>query len=72
MANTLFSLGKRTDRLVHHQWRRLQCRHPISQTADVLSQKAGAHFLRFLPATAVKMIPVTKRSSEGAKFIKLF
>jgi hypothetical protein len=66
----LFSLGKWTRRLIHFQPRRLQDRHAVTQTADILSQKAGAHFR--LPASEVKMIPATKRSRPKSGIIKFF
>jgi hypothetical protein len=69
-AHRLFSIGAHADRLVHHQPWRLQGGNAIAEIADVLSQKAGAHFC--LPASAVKMIPVTKRSANYAKFINFF
>jgi hypothetical protein len=65
-----FSFGKQANRLVHDQRRRLQGRHAIAKITDVLSEKAGAHFL--LPAWEVKMTPVTKRSVYCEKIIKLF
>jgi hypothetical protein len=67
-ANRLAGFGKWADGPVHDQPRRLQGRHPIAEIANILSQKAGAHFL--LPASEVKMIPVTKRSARYAKIVK--
>jgi hypothetical protein len=69
-AGRFLSVGERVDRGVHHQPWRLQGRHAIAKIADVLSQKAGAHFC--LPASALKMIAVTKRSMNYAKIIKFF
>jgi hypothetical protein len=69
-ANMLVNLGNVTNRLIHLQPRRLQDRHAVTQTADILSQKAGAHFL--LPALEVKMIPGTKRSRPKTRNITFF
>jgi hypothetical protein len=38
------SFRKRTGWLIHRQPRRLQGGHAIAQIADILPQKAGAHF----------------------------
>jgi hypothetical protein len=66
----IFSLGREPGGFIHHQPWRLQDGHAVTQIADILSQKAGAHFL--LPALEVKMIFVTKRSSANSKNIKFF
>jgi hypothetical protein len=66
----VFGLDRLTGQCIHHQPRRLQGRHAIAKTANILTQKAGAHFL--LPISEVKMTPVTKRSVRSARIIKLF
>lgn len=65
-----FSFGKYGGGCVHHQPRRLQDRHAIAEIADILSEKAGAHFC--IPAAEIKMIPMTKRSAPSAKIITFF